>query len=172
MASEFDWTEEAIACLRVLWEEGHATAEIGRRMKISKNAVVGKVHRLGLPPRPSPIRRDGSGTPRRPTTPRVRGPSLPPLSSTPETRPTPATRPPAAPPAAAPPRPPTQKPCCWPIGEPGTRGFRFCNAAAEPRKPYCTEHAGLAYVAPNAARNRPDGRSLNPSLRRELTRTP
>ncbi len=36
--------------------------------------------------------------------------------------------------------------CCWPIGEPGTRTFRFCDAESMPGKPYCTEHAELAYV--------------------------
>ena len=53
-----DWTTEAIERLKALWAEGHSTAEIGRRMGISKNAVVGKAHRLTLPARPSPIRRD------------------------------------------------------------------------------------------------------------------
>ncbi len=37
-------------------------------------------------------------------------------------------------------------PCCWPIGEPGTKGFRFCDAEAMPAKPYCAEHAQIAYV--------------------------
>uniref|UniRef100_UPI0022EA7F36 GcrA family cell cycle regulator n=1 Tax=Falsiroseomonas oryzae TaxID=2766473 RepID=UPI0022EA7F36 len=60
-----DWTAEAIERLRALWAEGHSTAEIGRRMGISKNAVVGKAHRLSLPPRPSPIRREaGEAAPR------------------------------------------------------------------------------------------------------------
>ena len=36
--------------------------------------------------------------------------------------------------------------CCWPLGEPGTRSFRFCNDASEPGKPYCSDHAKLAYV--------------------------
>jgi GcrA cell cycle regulator len=36
--------------------------------------------------------------------------------------------------------------CCWPIGEPGTRSFRFCDDASEPGKPYCSDHAKLAYV--------------------------
>jgi len=36
--------------------------------------------------------------------------------------------------------------CCWPIGEPGTKSFRFCDADATPGKPYCAEHAQLAYV--------------------------
>jgi len=37
-------------------------------------------------------------------------------------------------------------PCCWPIGEPGTKDFHFCDAGAIPGKPYCVEHAQIAYV--------------------------
>ena len=43
--------------LSSLWQQGHSTAEIGRRLGISKNAVVGKAHRLSLDPRPSPLKR-------------------------------------------------------------------------------------------------------------------
>ncbi len=46
-----DWTAERIEELTRHWESGLPTAEIGRRMGITKNAVVGKVHRLGLTPR-------------------------------------------------------------------------------------------------------------------------
>lgn len=52
-----EWAEETVARLRMLWDEGFSTAEIGRRLGVSKNAVVGKAHRLDLPARPSPIRR-------------------------------------------------------------------------------------------------------------------
>ena len=45
------WTEERIEQLTRLWEEGVTTAEIGRRIGVSKNAVIGKVHRIGLTPR-------------------------------------------------------------------------------------------------------------------------
>jgi GcrA cell cycle regulator len=45
------WTEERIARLTALWEEGVTTAEIGRRIGVTKNAVIGKVHRIGLVPR-------------------------------------------------------------------------------------------------------------------------
>lgn len=45
------WTSERIDQLKLLWEEGVTTAEIGRRIGVSKNAVVGKVHRIGLMPR-------------------------------------------------------------------------------------------------------------------------
>ena len=57
---DMEWNEEAITRLRALWDEGLSTAEIGRRMNVSKNAVVGKAHRLGLVARPSPIRREAA----------------------------------------------------------------------------------------------------------------
>lgn len=54
------WTDCKIAQLRMLWPQGHSTAEIGRRIAVTKNAVVGKAHRLGLPSRPSPLKVDRS----------------------------------------------------------------------------------------------------------------
>ena len=155
-----DWNEEAIARLRQLWQEGHSTAEIGRRMGITKNAVVGKAHRLVLEARPSPIRRGppDAMTPKRAPPPRrMSGPTLASLAPRPPAPvPTPAA---AAPRPAAPPRAPVQlravpppRPgtrvtaCCWPIGEPGTSSFRFCDDAAMTNKPYCSTHAALAYV--------------------------
>ncbi len=159
-----EWTDEVVARLRALWDEGHSTAEIGRRLAISKNSVIGKAHRLDLPARPSPIRREPGG-PRPPRPPRrLSGPTLPPF---PVSRPRPATVAPPRPavdsPAPAPlPRPapparpvalPPARPysgrvtaCCWPIGEPGTPSFRFCDADAIPGKPYCGTHAQIAYV--------------------------
>ena len=170
-----EWTDEVIARLRTLWDEGHSTAEIGRRLGVSKNAIVGKAHRLSLPPRPSPIRRDPAAVqrvtapaPRRPV-----GSTLPPLAEPPLARPQAATprpvtedageRPTAEPRVAQPSRIPSPPPamaairtsprqsnrvicCCWPIGEPGTRSFRFCDTNALAGKPYCAEHAQLAYV--------------------------
>lgn len=169
-----DWTGEAIDLLRALWAEGHSTAEIGRRMGISKNAVVGKAHRLNLPPRPSPIRRDAAAQGPRPAQPRrsaapARPPAPPmrrleagfgaaPLTSRPAAplgaavAPRLATA--AAPLAAAAsagavvrhfPRA-APRHCCWPMGEPGTAEFRFCGCDALPSKPYCAEHAAIAYV--------------------------
>lgn len=54
--SDDKWPLEKIDLLRSLWARGDSGAEIGRIMGISKNAVVGKAHRLRLPPRPSPIK--------------------------------------------------------------------------------------------------------------------
>jgi GcrA cell cycle regulator len=165
-----EWSEDTIGRLRALWSEGHSTAEIGRRLGVSKNAVVGKAHRLDLPARPSPIRRDGAGPSARKKSPRrVAGPTLPPLvsthGSTAPQMPRPifapshvrsaayAVRP--SPPVQAPPPPRIQvapRPfartvaCCWPIGEPGTKSFRFCDGDALIGKPYCADHAQVAYV--------------------------
>lgn len=177
-----EWTDQIIGQLRALWAEGLSTAEIGRRMGVSKNAVVGKAHRLSLPPRPSPIRRDGPALRRTAALPRAVGSTLPPL--TPASQPVPApvaamaARPAESPVPVAARAPMAQDPvrpapvpeverrpapplravsaprgasgrittCCWPIGEPGTPAFRFCDAEAAPSKPYCAEHAQLAYV--------------------------
>ncbi|MBV8588810.1 MAG: GcrA cell cycle regulator [Acetobacteraceae bacterium] len=150
-----EWTEEIITQLKGLWAEGFSTAEIGRRLGISKNAVVGKAHRLSLPSRPSPIRKGGSeGGPRRKRSPRrVSGPTLPPLACT-RTPVSECTISQTVSRAPAPPPRPVIAPrsygrvinCCWPIGEPGTKSFRFCDANSVPGKPYCPEHAQLAYV--------------------------
>lgn len=45
--------------LRQLWAEGHPTAEIARRMGLSKNQIIGRAHRLKLPARISPIGHSG-----------------------------------------------------------------------------------------------------------------
>ncbi len=159
----FDWNDAVIQSLRQFWYEGHSTAEIGRRLGVSKNAVVGKAHRLDLPQRPSPIRRTAESPPRRPARPPVpRLTDIMPLATIsspkeedqqrPATRAAPAVTPVASlasashgklaisvPPAVG------KNSCCWPIGEPGSVGFRFCTGLALLGKPYCLDHAKLAY---------------------------
>ena len=173
MANNTDWTEDGIMLLRALWADGHPAAEIGRRLCISKNAIIGKAHRLDLPPRPSPIHAKGSGKPHRPLIPQPRGLDLPSPGATAANVPTPRVLPPAPVKPAAPTfvRPTTRLSCCWPVGEPRTSSFRYCDAAAELGKSYCPEHAGLAYVAARRARGRPDGPILDRYLDRELRRT-
>jgi GcrA cell cycle regulator len=174
------WDEETIRNLKDLWTQGLSTAEIGRRLGVSKNAIVGKAHRLDLDARPSPIRRDvAKSQPERQSSPRMGGPTLPPLASAvypqalpvvgaaPRLHTVVAPPPPPRPVAVAPPAPrPAPQPapvrtvmqsspvqprrsapsCCWPIGEPGTKSFRFCDDTSVAGKPYCDEHARLAYV--------------------------
>ncbi|MBP0496222.1 GcrA family cell cycle regulator [Pararoseomonas indoligenes] len=145
-----DWSAEAIEQLRALWAEGHSTAEIGRRMGISKNAVVGKAHRLHLPARPSPIQREqaaaASAAPRPiAAVAPVAAPAPRPVMPVAPRPPAPAMR--AAPPAVVRPFPRSgARTCCWPIGEPGTPEFRFCTSESFAGKPYCLEHASIAYV--------------------------
>jgi GcrA cell cycle regulator len=47
--------ENLIAKMRKLWDAGASCSEIGRQVGLSKNSVVGRVHRLGFPPRPNPV---------------------------------------------------------------------------------------------------------------------
>ena len=140
-----DWNEAAITRLRELWAERHSTAEIARRMGISKNAVVGKAHRLGLVSRPSPIKRDGA--PRAPQIRRAPAKTLAPME-------------PAAAPAAAPTAAPTpllsqiSRTCEWPTWGDRERVPRpptFCGAPVMLRRdafgqalpcPYCPTHFG------------------------------
>lgn len=61
------WTDEMVEELKRLWAEGVTTGEIGRRLNISKNSIVGKVHRLGLSGRPSPIKKKSDQPETKPT---------------------------------------------------------------------------------------------------------
>jgi GcrA cell cycle regulator len=161
MQRDGPWTDFTIAKLRSLWEDGLSTSAIGRALKLSKNAVIGKAHRLDLPARPYPIKpANGQRQNRiRKPRPRVSLPPLPPPVCLPpgsdvhetgtETDTNVLAGPKASPPAIT---PAIEKPtyrfsqCCWPIGDPGTPAFRFCDAPAIPGKPYCAAHASRAYV--------------------------
>ncbi len=180
-----DWNDDILARLRLLWSQGLSTAKIGRRLGVSKNAIIGKAKRIGLPERQSPIRRSSNkGAPR---TRQTKAPAtLPPLTSLaqPVVHPKPAplaTEPEApAPPVLTaaeivhenplPPRPmyvppiestqaahtTEQRSCCWPLGDVGTRSFRFCDAPIATRKPYCSTHAKEAYVKARDRRENAD----------------
>jgi|SRR5580658_7433199 GcrA cell cycle regulator len=143
------WTAELVERLRELWphELGHSTKEIGRLLGQSKNSVVGKAHRLGLPPRPSPIVRDTLRPSVRRLIARPAGPTLAPLSTPPV-----VLREPLPPLRAESPKP---KPialfgrvteCCFPEGEPGTRGFHYCDAPTMPGAIYCATHHARGHV--------------------------
>lgn len=143
-----DWTDSDIATLRTLWDEGLSTAEIGRRMGLSKNAVVGKAHRLNLPARPSPIRREyAAGARRRPNRTYAERQAI-----TAARKPRMATGPgvPAPPPrkpaVTLVPRYGRQEPCCWVVGEPAGRRTIHCDAPSLAGRPYCEAHAALAYL--------------------------
>jgi len=51
------WTDERIATLQKLWEGGATASQIAEELGgVSRNAVIGKAHRLGLKARPSPVK--------------------------------------------------------------------------------------------------------------------
>lgn len=154
-----EWAEDTVQRLRKLWEAGLSTAAIGRQLGVTKNAVVGKAHRLNLPLRPSPIRYTSEPRPRKPRVPRVQKQSLPLLACLDGSAPTPEPRKPYVPkirhpeaPMAVPTpaksvfvRPPT--PCCWPFGDPKDKeNFRFCGEPSKLGRPYCHLHCEIAYV--------------------------
>ena len=139
-----DWTPEQISELTRLWGEGLTTSEIGKRLGISKNAVVGKAHRLHLAARPSPIKRTG-----RPPVFRT-AIKLPGAPRPPRARPAGTLA--GAAPSHASPAPArwtgevSNNICKWPIGHPGDPDFRFCTEKALVGKPYCAEHCAVAFV--------------------------
>ncbi|HEY5598213.1 MAG TPA: GcrA family cell cycle regulator [Kiloniellales bacterium] len=142
------WTEERVTELSRLWETGYSASAIGKMLGVSKNAVVGKAHRMRLEARPSPIRRDQRVRMRRRVPMPIRLNDLRPAAAPPPT--------PAAPPA---PRLAVRRDgkgpnCLWPIGDPGEADFHFCGAPAAESKPYCPEHCARAYITRSRADDR------------------
>jgi GcrA cell cycle regulator len=115
-----DWTPEQITQLTQLWREGLSTAEIGKRLGISKNAVVGKAHRL-----PAIVRHTTHARP-----------AVPAAAAAPAPQPAPPPRVVEL----------SNQTCRWPIGHPGDADFHFCTQRAIQGKPYCVEHSAVAYV--------------------------
>ncbi|MBL8643786.1 MAG: global cell cycle regulator GcrA-like protein [Rhodospirillaceae bacterium] len=121
------WNDEKIGKLKKLWSEGLTTGEIGKRLGVSKNAVVGKAHRLGLKGRPSPIKRpEAAAATAAPKKEPVKIFTLTDLN---------------------------HNTCRWPIGDPKHEDFRFCGKQVYPGKPYCLDHCAQAYVGSNKPRS-------------------
>lgn len=106
------WTDERIDQLKRMWEKGMTASQIADELGgVSRNAVIGKAHRLGLQSRPSPVK--ANEAPRRKPVPKKAEPSptetrvtaSPADSPTEVERPLPAS---SAPAASAPPAPPPQ----------------------------------------------------------------
>jgi GcrA cell cycle regulator len=100
------WTEERIERLKKMWHDGATASQIADELGgVSRNAVIGKAHRLGLEQRPSPVKPGEekevkkaapAAAASRPAAPKAEAPKPAPSSSTPE----PAAR--ATPPRSAP----------------------------------------------------------------------
>ena len=147
------WTEERIQTLTNLWEDGLSASEIGKVLGVSKNAVVGKAHRLKLASRPSPIKRDGESKRRRRNAALARArmaESVQAPTVVVEIEADEAITP-LAPALERKQANESRHQCAWPIGDPSDPSFRFCGEPALPGKPYCAKHCAVAYISKNKA---------------------
>ena len=158
------WTDERIAQLKAGWEGGMTASQIAEQLGegVSRNAVIGKAHRLGLESRPSPVKNGDEPAETVAATPAAAAVAVAPP-------PAPiAAMPAAIRPTMAVVKKPVrtgkaakttlldlnEKICKWPIGHPGDADFHFCGKASQAGFPYCTEHCLVAYQAQLPRRDR------------------
>jgi GcrA cell cycle regulator len=144
------WSEPRITTLRTLWLDGLSASQIAKHLGgVTRNAVIGKVHRLGLSGRAAPSQparatfRPSRPRPAQPT----QAPSAPRRIEAVQPR---AVSAPSVP-APMPDLPGTATVmtlgahmCKWPIGDPSSNEFSFCGRRSS-EGVYCVEHARVAY---------------------------
>ena len=122
------WTDDKIKKLKKMWSAGKAATEIAKALGMSKNSIIGKVHRLELVARPSPIKTEVK--PQKKVAPKKAGVvRLIDLKL---------------------------NTCRWPIGDPKEDDFHFCGEQTVTGKPYCLAHCQEAYLnmAPEAEKKK------------------
>lgn len=164
------WNDERVDLLKKLWSEGLSASQIaGRLGGVTRNAVIGKVHRLGLSgrattsrmkthrarPRPTPAgvavkRAMPSAKPRfaQAGNPAVRAlyqPDAEPFIPSVEELEIPLAERKSI-------QTLTECSCRWPIGDPQLADFHFCGKNKVPGLPYCEFHARRAFQPPQARR--------------------
>ncbi len=155
------WTDARVEALTALWRSGLSAAQIAKALGgVTRNAVIGKVHRLGLagravPRAPRPIRAARVAA----RSPRARFHSRIPSSGagkgrSPELE---LAEPGQVSDLAA----LVAHACRWPIGDPKAPGFGFCGRPAT-EDPYCEAHRRRAF------RPQAEPLELDPVLRRLL----
>ncbi len=174
------WTDERVELLKKMWAEGLSASQIAAKLAggVTRNAVIGKVHRMGLSGR---VTRTRVSTPR---TRKTREPSLPGRSSTGASAPSTANAYRTVGNAALRVAPvertePIHEPvpirvadipegervtvltlsdktCRWPIGDPSHADFCFCGKPPKEGAPYCPGHSAIAYQT-NSDRRRRSG---------------
>jgi GcrA cell cycle regulator len=139
-----EWNSERIEALSKMWREGLSASQVARQLGgVSRSAVIGKVHRLGIAGRDAPARPMGgrpstriratAGGVRRSQAPRV--PREAAIS---------AVRIAFEVAATASIYTLTTHACRWPIGEPDQAGFGFCGRLRSGHPSYCDGHAPMA----------------------------
>jgi GcrA cell cycle regulator len=151
------WTDERVELLKKLWNEGLSASQIAAELGgITRNAVIGKVHRLGLSGRakspasvaPRARKPRASAALLRVARPTLRGNTA--LARLPayevDYEPEPENT------AAIVPIGQrctllelNESKCRWPIGDPGAPDFFFCGGKAVENLPYCAHHSRIAY---------------------------
>ena len=121
------WDEKKLNKLKKLWDEGLPITKIGIEIGVSRNAIAGKAHRLGLPKRNSPISKSGDPRKNQELSTKNNTKRLPLKIMLREVE-------------------WSRNRCCWPIGDPKLPGFSFCGTSIVPGRPYCEEHSNLAYT--------------------------
>ena len=138
------WSEDRVTTLKSLWLDGLSASQIAKALGgVTRNAVIGKIHRLGLSGRAV------ASAPTRPARPSI--PRSPRRVTAPRAKAAVQLTPPPAPPAAPPEGPGlvsslatlAAHACKWPIGDPKASSFSFCGRLAN--GPYCPAHKAQAF---------------------------
>jgi GcrA cell cycle regulator len=163
MSPSLNWSDDRVSTLSKLWRDGLSASQIAKSLGgVTRNAVIGKIHRLGLSGRGMASTR--SWTPRL-STPLPRASARAPALARP-------SRPTTLPTLVLPQEPDapgliqdlvhlSAHTCKWPIGDPKSPNFTFCGRPSDGR--YCGAHARVG-VRPGTAW-RPD---RDPVVKRAL----
>ena len=170
------WTDERVEQLKKLWSEGLSASQIATRLgEVTRNAVIGKVHRLGLAGRatvsrpkvmrPRKLAANTARTGKRPAKLlRYPGGNGFPMPGGPDASPEAYTRTfeelviPMKERASILTLKDTS--CRWPIGDPQHEDFHFCGKGKLDGLPYCEFHAHRAFQ-PAQSRRREPARSVD-----------
>ena len=159
------WTDDRVTVLKKLWLEGLSASQIAKQLGgVTRNAVIGKVHRLGLSGRAAPSQpaRAVFKAPR-PARPAAAAPVIRRAEPVQRTEPLRMRAPEE--PGSATVLTLGAHMCKWPIGDPSSNEFTFCGRRSD--QTYCSEHARVAYQPPQN-KKRSSANDLVRSLRRYI----